>query len=186
MEDAKANIVLYPNKRLAVLVILVGFAMVGVAVAYIVNHINGDPRAIVGDIIMVLAVLFFTFSSLSQLVMVFSTQPAVVVDSRGIRITTGLLGAGLITWDEIAGLMSLTVLTARFFTIIPWDLNAILARQPLIPRVWMFLTAKTSPTPINVPQAWLLVPADELVQRISQEFATEIHRYHIGVRITPE
>lgn len=184
MEYTKANIMLYPNKRMAVLMVLICVGMVGVAVAYIVSHITWDPGALVGDIIMLLGVLGFTFGGLSQLVMLFSTTPAVVVDSRGIYITTGLFGAGLITWDEIAGLMAHTVLMGRFFTIIPWDLNAILARQPLIPKVRMFLTAKTSPAPINVPQVWLLLTADELVERISQEFATEIQRYHIGVRIS--
>ena len=102
------------------------------------------------------------------------TKPIVVLNSEGIAVDTAATHIGLVRWDEIEEVRPYTLIY-RYVGIIPKNTNA-LCRRLGGKRSWIVkLNAALIPpykllgifvAPINIPQVYLPVTADELTARI--------------------
>jgi hypothetical protein len=112
-------------------------------------------------------------------------KPLVVLSPQGISIDTTAQHLGLLTWDEIAEVRTYN-LCYRYVGVVPRDTQA-LCRRLGTRRSWLlWLNAACIPlykpfgifvAPINIPQVYLPVTADEL--------AATIHRYQAAYVRTP-
>jgi hypothetical protein len=191
MESANPSIVLAVPKDRAVSLALLSFVFSAAGFAYIgafilAGNLNASLVNWAFTIIACLAVVVFAIGSLSLWIAIFASQASLVIDSRGVHNDTPLFGAGLIAWEEIAGLVSYRILTQRYLAIVLSDPRTLLARAWLVPKLILILNDKTSPAPINIPESLLPVSADQVLQMVRSQFAQEIHRHGIWLRISAD
>ena len=191
MDTANRNIRFSVPKGRAAFLALVAFVFAAAGGVYVVNvvqagNLGDNPSNLIFAIIVCLAAALCLLGGISMLIALVSSRAALVIDSHGILDATTLFGAGLIRWEEIAGLAEYRVLMQRYLGIIPRDLGTLLSRRWLLPKAAMMINAWTSPAAINIPEALLPVSAEELLRSVRTNFSPELQRYRIWVQITAE
>ncbi len=191
MESANRNIVLAVPRDRAVSLALVSFVFSVAGFAYmgafvLAGNLNASLANWAFAIIACSALVICAIGSLSLWIAIFASRATLVIDSQGVYNDTPLFGAGLITWEEIAGLVSYRMLTQRYLAIVLRDPRTLLARTWLLPKLTMIINDKTSPAPVNIPEAFLPVSADQVLRVVRSEFSQEIHRHGIWLRISSD
>lgn len=178
---------------------LIGFALLGVGLFWLIPHGGPIPTA-GGDslafVCIVLAILFL-LPSVTALVLFQRGERS----PQGVHIThEGILFAHLfptvVAWSEISALVPyrwtymgrpLTVLG-----VVPHDPEAIIARyiEKRSRNVFIRFLAKSNIaisrrantlTPLHIPQAMVPITIDELLAMIQERFADELREHHIAV-----
>lgn len=181
MDRTRPRIRLYPQRGLAAFLALISMVIVAAGVLYAIHVEELRTNLIWYLIVVCLLVPLFFLGGVSALISVASNRPAFIVDEVGIRDDTTLFGAGRVNWEEIEHITTYRVFTQRYLVIVPRNVQSLLAREPLLPRVTMWINDKISPAPINIPAILLAMPADELIRQIQLRFEPEIQLYKVRV-----
>lgn len=159
--------IVVPGSRLKAILFLVGGTLaliVGLAVA------GAGYKA---GFVMVLAGGIFVPVGVAR---AFSRKPAVVVNREGIFDNASPVGAGLVKWSEIRGLCVYRQEGIQFLGIDVEHPHLILARATGFRGVMARFEGSEKDYPISIPQTFLTITIDELVERIAANVAVPIRR----------
>jgi hypothetical protein len=95
-------------------------------------------------------------------------KPAVIISDEGIFDNASAVGAGMLTWEEIAEIIRYDFRGQPMLGIIPVNEEVVLGRQPLLKRVMAKMNKGIAPAPFNIPQTMLPISLDELLSRIEE------------------
>lgn len=113
----------------------------------------------------------------------FSSEPALVINRRGIMVHgLAALGDAAFSWEEISALYASGEFGSRYLAIRLKEQEQFLARFPSLPRTFLrWLTLNTGSC-VNVPQWFLPLPAAELLPQIQQTFTSELRARQIRIK----
>jgi hypothetical protein len=116
--------------------------------------------------------LFFGFCFLFATSRLISPRPSLVLDDRGLTDNASAVGAGLVRWEEITGVVMVEMGITRYLTVEVRDPEAVLARQPTLKRWVMTANQSLGTSPITIPGA-LPISLDELAELITARLAVD-------------
>ena len=111
-----------------------------------------------------LPVLVFAGASLIR--QLLSNHPVLVADDDGIHMGCGTLSIPFIAWEEIDAIGIFRARTQRYVAIRARDLDAILARQPLLQRLFFGISRHITPTPMTIPEVAFDEDVDLVLRRL--------------------
>lgn len=164
------EIVIFPSRRKTALAFLgsVGFVALGV---FLIATANGGSDGWFMSLIGGVAILFFGSIGLYIGYRLIRPSPALRINEDGIYDNASLGGVGLIRWEEIAEIFVYSLMGQKMLGIVPLDWPALLARQPRYKQALMNANAGVAEAPINIPQAILPMPVEELQEQILAYFS---------------
>ena len=115
---------------------------------------------------VIIGVPFFTACFVQACRQLLSPKPAVIITDRGIVDNSSGLSAGLIPWEEIAGISFTSYQSQRFLGIELKDPERLLSRLPRWKRAVMRLNARIGFSIVNIPQVTIAMPLGELYDLI--------------------
>jgi len=117
-----------------------------------------------------LALVFSMFILKYSLARSFGKMAAVVVNSKGIYDTASSIGVGFLRWDEIKDIVVYSYLGQNYLGIVPIDFGKVLSRQRIFKRWILQLNNEIfrMKAPINIPEVFLSMPAEALLERINE------------------
>jgi len=152
---------------------------------YMLRNLSSDPATLAahGFIVFILSILpwfmggIFMVIFLSTLISILnSRKPIVIVSKAGIYVDTVATHIGQLKWDEISSIRAYTLIY-KCVGITLFDMKALCRRQGLR-KTWLLqANAWCGPfnelfgirsAPINIPQEYIPISADELVERIDK------------------
>jgi hypothetical protein len=116
------------------------------------------------------SVVFFGLLGVYAMRRLIWPTPAVVINREGIWDNASALGVGFIAWDDIARLHEYRFRSQLFLGIVPKDLEAVLANQPLWKRQAIRANLLLGVDPINIPQGILPMTVSELLREVQARF----------------
>jgi hypothetical protein len=116
------------------------------------------------------AILFFGACAVYSAARFVKPTTAVVIDSTGVYDTSTWFGAGFLAWEDIAEMRPFISRRQSFLVIIPKDLDAFLARQPLWKRLSMRLDLLLGWPAARIPETVLPMTVVELLRLIDRRF----------------
>ncbi len=167
------EIVIFPSRWKTALAFLgcVGFVALG---CFLIASSSGRLDDLFMSLIGGVAILFFGSIGLYIGYRLIRPSPALRINEDGIYDNASLSGVGLIRWEEIAEIFVYSVVGQKTLGIVPLDWPALLARQPRYKQALMNANAGVAGAPINIPQAILPMPIEELQEKILSYHATRL------------
>jgi hypothetical protein len=101
-------------------------------------------------------------------------EPSLVVGPDGLLDNASVTCAGFISWEDVEVVFPYRFQRQWFLGMIPRDLEAILARQPLFKRKAMTWNIALGAAPINVPQNILPMPVEALARIIAERYPVHV------------
>lgn len=118
----------------------------------------------------VIAIILFGACAIVAVKRFLRPDAALIINMHGIDVRTSALAMGFLTWDEIAEMRAYTIKQQVFLGIMPKDLEALLAKQPLWKRLDIRADLMIGAPPISIPQGALPVTVAELLRVIDRRF----------------
>lgn len=165
-----SEIVIYPSRWKTALAFLgsVGFVSLG---CFLIADSNGR----LDDLFMVLiggsAILLFGATGLYTAYRLIRPAPALRINEVGIYDNASMSSVGLVNWEEVDEVFVYSLMSNKMLGIIPTDWPMLLDRQPWYKRTLLKMNADISLAPINIPQAVLPIPVEELQEKILSYYA---------------
>lgn len=116
------------------------------------------------------AIVFFGGCAIYAGLRLIRSTPALVIDANGIYDNASALGAGFISWEDIAEMRPYTMRNQTFLGIMPKDLDAFLARQPAWKRLAIQFNLMTGGPAASIPQVILPMPVVDLLRTIERRY----------------
>jgi len=174
-DAARPDVVIYPSKGKLVLSLLGALAFVAVGVWMIIHGwANQGESFLILAGLLVLA--FFGFCAGYALLRLLVPKPSLVIGPHGLLDNASAMGAGFITWDEVAWIKPYQFQGQTFLGIVPRDLQAVLKRQSAMTRKAMEMNVSMNAAPINIPQSILPMRVEALAQLIAERYRVHVAR----------
>jgi len=180
--DESSALLIYPDKGKVMGVVCLGIVLiaVGVVITFVPSPRGQDAGAHIIGLLLIVAMGGGTISSIVRLV---SSTPALVIDHAGILINSTLFRIGVIEWGDIAQLVAYPSLFNTRLAIVVADPRPLLARQPLHQRaVYMLVKGNLMRSGrIVINDALLPMAMNELLAKIRERYHHELLHYHIAI-----
>jgi hypothetical protein len=168
------TIIIYPGKGRLILLSFLALALVGCGVWLVALFVTGEHGSLPMLLVGCISALFFGYGAFFLLRRTFAPEPSLVVGPDGLLDNASVTCAGFISWEEVEVIFPYRFQRQWFLGMIPRDLEAILARQPLFKRKAMTWNIALGAAPINVPQNILPMPVTTLARVIAERYPVHV------------
>jgi hypothetical protein len=158
------EIVIFPSRRKTALAFLgsIGFVALGGFLIASASGFEDMFQLLIGGV----AILFFGSIGFYIGYRLIRPSPALRINEEGIYDNASLSSVGLIRWQEISDLVVYELMGQKTLGIIPFDWPALLSKQSRYKQMLLKANADLAAAPINIPQAILPMPVEELQEKI--------------------
>jgi hypothetical protein len=169
MSSSPEAINIYSNKKETIGLCLVSLVLISVGIVMLVVEVKWLPPwlALVTALFTLLLGLLGAWLNLPRLLI---KGPAMIIDAEGITDQSSPVAVGLIRWNEIRELGISKLSDDLFLSVKLKDVDALFQRLPAWKAGLLRMNSNFAPAPINIPQQYLSMTAEELLDLIHKRF----------------
>ena len=168
--QAQEKKVIYHNRWKMLFFALGSLILVAAAIPVLLAGFQEGGRAILACLLLSAAdILFFGVAFLWSFRRLCVPTPALIIDTEGLYEDASVVGAGFVSWDEIASVHVPRMPWSRVLCLVPKDVDAFLKRQPMWKRGLMRQRARKMGAPIVISAIGLPLSFQEVRERVEQQ-----------------
>lgn len=171
---AQGEIVIYPDRRKLLLILLAAcaFVVLGVFLVRIegVGLVQRLELAVAGGA----SILFFGAVAIYAAYRLVMRRPVVTIGSGGITDNTSPFGVGRLPWSNVAFVAPYRFRGQAMLGVVPRDLDAVLGHLSWWQRLAVKANLRLGCAPVNVPQVTLPGTAEDLAKLIASRFDVRV------------
>lgn len=144
------------------------FVLVGILMVVLAPQADSPGEGVLLTVIGVISILFFGFCLWLYIRKLVIHTPLLVISEEGITDQASYASAGLIRWEEIADIGTMSMANQHFLCIFTHDPNLIVNRLTGFQRMLMRMNKGLSSAQAHIPLKLLSCPLPRLMEEIER------------------